>query len=91
MNSFFKIEFQPIMFAFDDCVFYHQTKTPIGFWWRWGLNSRFFIQPSKTLPFKQTETHFNKFILFESILLNQAHQIEILHKTFPMTCYLDHF
>ena len=26
-------------------VVYHQIKTPIGFLCRWGLNSRFLIQP----------------------------------------------
>ena len=26
-------------------VVYHQIKTPIGFLYRWGLNSRFLIQP----------------------------------------------
>ena len=30
---------------------YHQTKTPINFWCRRGLNTRFLIQPSETLPF----------------------------------------
>ena len=36
---------------------YHQTKTPIGFWCRWGLNSKSLIQPSKTLPIELTGTH----------------------------------
>ena len=43
-------------FAFDDS-FYHQTKTLIGFWCRRGLNPRFVIQPSETLPVELTETH----------------------------------
>ena len=34
----------------DDCTLYHQTKTPIDFWCRRGLNSRSLIQLSETLP-----------------------------------------
>ena len=42
----------------DDCALYHhQIKTPISFLCRQGLNSRFLIQLSKTLPVKQTETY----------------------------------
>ena len=36
---------------------YHQTKTPISFWCRWGLNPRSLIQPSETLPIELTGTH----------------------------------
>ena len=36
---------------------YHQTKTPIGFWCRRGLNLRSLIQPSETLPVELTGTH----------------------------------
>ena len=36
---------------------YHQPKTPISFWCMRGLNSRYFIQPSETLPVKPTGTH----------------------------------
>ena len=38
-------------------VLYHQTKTPISFWCKRGLNSRSLIQPSETLPIELTETH----------------------------------
>ena len=37
---------------------YHQTKTPISFWCRRGLNPRSLIQPSETLPVKLTGTHY---------------------------------
>ena len=36
---------------------YHQTKTPISFWYRRGLNPRSFIQSSETLPIELTGTH----------------------------------
>ena len=36
--------------AFYDCALYHQTKIPIGFWYRRGLNARSLIQLSETLP-----------------------------------------
>ena len=35
---------------------YHQTKTPISFWCRWGLNLRSLIQPLEILPVELTET-----------------------------------
>ena len=38
-------------------AFYHQTKTPIGFCHRHGLNFRSLIQPSETLPIKLTGTY----------------------------------
>ena len=38
---------------------YHQTKTPISFWYRWGLNPRSLIQPSEILPIKLTRTHIS--------------------------------
>ena len=38
-------------------VFYHQTKTQIGFWCRWRLNPRSLIQPSKILPVELTGIH----------------------------------
>ena len=42
---------------------YHQTKTPISFWCKRGMNPRSLIQPSETLPVELTETHnsSNKF------------------------------
>ena len=39
---------------------YHQTKTPIGFWCKQGLNFRSLIQPSETLPVELTGTHKTK-------------------------------
>ena len=38
--------------ASNNCTLYHQTKTSIGFLSRQELNSRYFIQPSKTLLFE---------------------------------------
>ena len=38
-------------------TFYHQTKTPISFWCRRGLNPIFVILPPKTLAVELTETH----------------------------------
>ena len=38
-------------------AFYYQTKIPIGFWCRHGLNPRYLIQPSETLPIELTGTH----------------------------------
>ncbi|KAL0007290.1 hypothetical protein SO802_008792 [Lithocarpus litseifolius] len=43
-------DFQLMASAFDDYALYHQTKTPIGFWCRRGLNPKSLIQPSETLP-----------------------------------------
>ena len=48
---------------------YHQTKTPISFWCRWGLNPRFLIQPSETLPVKLTGIHVSNNYLYMSICL----------------------
>ena len=42
--------------AFDDCDLYHQTKIPIGFWYRRGLNPKSLIQPSETLLVELTRT-----------------------------------
>ena len=36
---------------------YHQPKTPVGFWYKWGLDPKFLIQLSITLPVKLTRTH----------------------------------
>ena len=38
---------------------YHQTKIPISFWCRRGLNPRSLIQPSETLLVELTGTHKN--------------------------------
>ena len=40
-------------------ILYHQTKTPISFLCRQGLNHRSLIQLSETLPIKLTGTHIN--------------------------------
>ena len=37
-------------------TFYHQTKTPIGFWCKWGMNHRSLIQSSETLPVELIRT-----------------------------------
>ena len=42
---------------------YYQTKTPIGFWYKWRLNPRSLIQPSETLLVELTETHERSFQL----------------------------
>ena len=39
---------------------YHQTKTPIGFWYRQELNPRSLTQPLETLPVELTGTHKGK-------------------------------
>ena len=44
---------------------YHQTKTPISFWYRRELNSRSLIQPSETLPIELTGTHTTTTILIK--------------------------
>ena len=36
---------------------YHQTKTPIGFWYKGGLNFRFLIQLLETSPIELIEIH----------------------------------
>ena len=36
---------------------YHQTKTPIGFLYRWRLNIRSLIQLSEILPIELIGTH----------------------------------
>ena len=51
---FFEIEFQPFLMI----ALYHQTKISISFWCRQGVNPRFLIQPSKTLPIELTGTHY---------------------------------
>ena len=44
-------------------AFYHQTKTPIGFWCRRELNPRSLIQLSETLLVKLVGTHIPLIIL----------------------------
>ena len=50
---FFLRKFQHRTSALDDAL-YHQTKTPIGFWYRRGLNSISLIQPLETLSVELT-------------------------------------
>ena len=38
-------------------AFYHQTKTPISFWCKRGLNPKYLIQSSKTLPVELEPTN----------------------------------
>ena len=45
---------------------YHQTKTPISFWCRRGLNPGYLIQPSETLSIELTGTHsFPSFLKYQ--------------------------
>ena len=44
---------------------YHQTKIPISFWCRQGLNPKSLIQPSETLPIELTRTHLFFFLVHE--------------------------
>ena len=52
--DFFKENFN-IWYPFFMIILYHQTKTPISFWCKWGLNLISFIQPSEILPIELTE------------------------------------
>ena len=59
--------------------FYHQTKTPISFWCRRGLNPRSLIQLSETLPVELTGTHCRKIFIWPTTLLYSL----------LITCYLN--
>ena len=50
---FWEREFQPLLMI----ALYHQTKTLISFWCRWGLNLKSLVQPSETLSVELTGTH----------------------------------
>ena len=57
-NFFFRESFNlwhPLLMI----ALYHQTKIPISFWCRRGLNHRSLIQPSETLLVELTGTHKN--------------------------------
>ena len=56
-HNFFYRKFQPMAFAPDNIVFYHQTKTLISFWYRRRLNPRFLIQPLEILPVELIRTY----------------------------------
>ena len=49
----FNLQHRPLLMI----AVYHQTKTPIGFWCRWGLNPRSLIQLSETLLVELIGTH----------------------------------
>ena len=55
-------------------VFYHQTKIPISFWCRRGLNPRSFIQPSENLPVELTKT-YNMNTFFKILVNRQFYDI----------------
>ena len=55
INIFFR-EFQPMMYALDDS-FLSLDQNTNQCWYRWELNSRFLIRPSKTLSVKLIGTH----------------------------------
>ena len=59
---FFFLSFN-LWHSFLMIVIYHQTKIPISFWCRWGLNLRSLIQPSETLPVELIKTHSCLFLL----------------------------
>ena len=66
-------------------VFYYQTKTPIGFWCKQGLNPKCFIQPLETLSIELTETHILKKLSHafkRNIKNSQKKLITFLIKTF---------
>ena len=39
-----------MMFVYDNCIIYYQTKKLIDFYCRQRLNFKYLIQPSNTLP-----------------------------------------
>ena len=56
-NDFFFKENFNLWFLLLMIALYHRTKTPISFWYSWGLNPRFLIQPLETLPVELIGTH----------------------------------
>ena len=81
-------------------ILYHQTKTPISFWCRRGLNPRSFIQSSETLPVDLTRTHKKMYNLNHIIVIifncNHAHTREytlviIRDKTYFRPCIFTRF
>ena len=77
---------------------YYQTKTPISFWCRRGLNPKFLIQPSEILPVELIETHlfsllliaFVLFIYFFDIILSYfGSEILNLYQNTILTMYLN--
>jgi len=70
---------------------YYQIKTPISFWCRQGLNFRFLIQLSETLPVELTGTHCHHAITSNGQipykLLVQMHNNKITHTGFLLHSY----
>ena len=52
-----------MVFASNNCDFYHQTKTPISFWYRRRLNLKSIIQLSDILPIELTYSEINPIFL----------------------------
>ena len=48
--------------ALDNNTLYHQTKTPIDFWYKWELNLKSLIQPLETLRVELIE--IRNYIMF---------------------------
>ena len=65
-----------------------QTKTPIGFWCRWGLNPRSFIQPLETLPIELTRTHVFLILDVAVIYVVIWRNEEWLTKSQMFRCYI---
>ena len=70
--SFFFLEFQLMVSAPSDSS-YHQTKAPIGIWYKRELSLKSFIQLLETLLIKLIKTHN----LFHSNLYNPVQKISI--------------
>ena len=67
---------------------YHQTKTPISFRCRWGLNPIYLIQLSETLPVELIRTHQKKKNIKRALILNlNIHNAlkEITHTTYQIS------
>ena len=78
---FFWIEFQSIVFGFDDCSLYRQTKTLIDFWCKCGLNHRSLIQSLETLLVELTRIH--------SKCGNFNIKIEVLMQKYKLECKIE--
>ena len=64
---------------------YHQTKTPISFWYKWKLNLRSPIQLSDTLPVELTGTHKSSFnLVLEKITFSFATMHDIFYSLVHM-------
>ena len=63
---------------------YHQTKTPISFWCRQGLNPRSLIKPLETLSVKLTRTHI---FYMHLICLSNIHIVSLVVYTIVVCLY----